>query len=346
MDSAYHVRKMFKKMVVSVCVGMMVLMVMNPVLYANVKEEKEALESLESDTSLMVYLSGDGVLQVYMASVDLNLIFNRVGVNGLYGLSRLSLSKAPQMGDYYKMEIGTDWISPYMMRALEMEDLELPYYTGGWHGSNGNNTGETTAYTDYVNFRIDGEVPHTDTWMVCKTLTIQVVNQVEAYNDDTSTLEETITYTIEKDKVDIQVDARAKKPLEISQYFGLQTQNGWWDSIRYYDILGSYTENTTFLNSYALPKNMQTVHQFQLRSSGLAPILTAGMLTDGLGSLGNLDDSKPTCFTKGYGKTYFNLISGKPLMLEVDDSFTWRGFYHFESPEPAEQIITETLAQD
>jgi len=59
-----------------------------------------------------------------------------------------------------------------------------------------------------------------------------------------------------------------------------------------------------------------------------------------------LDDSKPTCFTKGYGKTYFNLISGKPLMLEVDDSFTWRGFYHFESPEPAEQIITETLAQD
>lgn len=333
-------------MIICAWMATIVLMVMNPVLYASTLEEKDVLASLESDTSLMIYLSGDGVLQVHMTSVDLKLVFDRVGVNELYGLSRLSLSKAPQMGDYYMMEIGTDWISPYMMRALEMDDLDLPFYTGGWHGSNGNNTGEMTAYTDYVNFRVDGEVPHTDTWMICKTLTIQAVNQVQAYNDETSTLEEIITYTIENDKVDIQLDARAKKPLEISQYFGLQTQNGWWDSVRYYDLLGTYTENTTFLNSYALPKNVQTVHQFQLRSSGLAPILTAGMLTDGLGSLGYLDDSKPTCFTKGYGKTYFNLISGKPLLLEVNDSFTWRGFYHFESSEQAEPVILETLAQE
>ncbi|MCF8020544.1 MAG: hypothetical protein K9L62_14255 [Vallitaleaceae bacterium] len=336
---------MFKKMVVCVWVGMMVLIVMNSVLYANTQEEKE-IESVESEALLMVHLSEDGVLQVYMDSVDLKLIFDRVGINGLYGLSRLSLSKAPQMGDYHKMEIGTDWISPYMMRALDMEDLDSPFYTGGWHGSNGDDTGEITAYTDYVSFYVDSHPLYTDTWMVCKSLTLQVVNQVQAYNDDTSTLEEIIIYTIENDKVDIQVDARAKKPLEITQYFGLQTQNSWWDSIRYYDLMGTYTESTTYLNSYALPKNRQTVHQFQLRSSGLAPLLTAGMLTDGLGSLGYLQEDKPTCFTRGYGKSYFNLISGKPLLLDEEDHFTWRGFYKFESSEPVEPVISETLAQE
>jgi len=321
-------------------------MVTNPVLYANTLEEKDTLALLEADTQLRVYLSDDGVLQVHMASVDLKLTFDRVGINGLYGLSRLSLSKMPQMGDYHKMEIGTDWISPYVMRALEMDDIDVPIYTGGWHGSNGNDTGEMTAYTDYASFRVDNHPLYTNTWIVCKTLTLKVVNQVKAYNDDTSTLEEIITYTIENDKIDIQVDARAKKPLEITQYFGLQTQNGWWDSIRYYDLMGTYTENTTYLNSYALPKNMQTVHQFQLRSSGIAPILTAGMLAEGLGGLGYLDENKPTCFTKGYGKTYFNLISGKPLILEVEDHFTWRGFYRFESSEPVEPLISETLAQE
>ncbi|VDN48008.1 conserved exported protein of unknown function [Petrocella atlantisensis] len=336
---------MFKKMVICVWVGMMVLIAMNPVLYANNQEEKE-IESVESDGLLMVHLSEDGVLQVYMDSVDLKLTFDRVGINGLYGLSRLSLSKVPQMGDYHKMEVGTDWISPYMMRALDMEDLDSPFYTGGWHGSNGDDTGEITAYTDYVSFYVDSHPLYTDTWMVCKSLTLQVVNQVQAYNDDTSTLEEIITYTIENDKVDIQVDARANKPLEITQYFGLQTQNSWWDSIRYYDLMGTYTESTTYLNSYALPKNRQTVHQFQLRSSGLAPLLTAGMLTDGLGSLGYLQEDKPTCFTRGYGKTYFNLISGKPLLLDEEDHFTWRGFYQFEPSEPVEPVISETLAQE
>jgi len=324
----------------------MVLMVMQPVLYANTIEDVGISEIMGTDNLLTVHLSSDGVLQVHMTSVNLNLVFDRVGINGLYGLSRLSLSKVPEMGYYHKMEIGTDWISPYMMRALEIEDKDLPFYTGGWHGSNGNDTGEMTAYTDYVSFLLDGQVPHTDTWMVCKTLSLQVVNQVQAYNDENATLEETITYTIENNKVNIQVNARAKKPLEIIQYFGLQTQNSWWDSIRYYDLLGTYAENTTFLNSYALPKNMQTVQQFQLRSSGMAPILTAGMLTDGLGSLGYLEDNKPTCFTRGYGKTYFNLISGKPLLLEAEEQFTWRGFYQFESSEPAEPFISETLAQE
>ncbi|MDF1617939.1 hypothetical protein [Petrocella sp. FN5] len=337
---------MIKKMVVCVWMMLIVLMVMHPVLYANTQIEKDAKEILESNTLLRVHLSGDGVLQVHMASVDLKLTFDRVGINELYGLSRLSLSKVPQMGDYHKMEIGTDWISPYMMRALEMDDIDLPFYTGGWHGSNGDDTGEMTAYTEYVRFGVDGHPLYTDTWLVCKTLTIQVINQVQAYNDDTSSLKEVITYTIDHDKVDIKVDAIAKKSLEIIQYFGLQTQNGWWDSIRYYDLMGTYTENTTYLNSYALPKNKQTIHQFQLRSSGIAPILTAGMLTDGLGSFGYLKEDKPTCFTRGYGKTYFNLISGNPLILEAEDHFTWRGYYQFEPSEPVEPVISETLAQE
>lgn len=47
----------------------------------------------------------------------------------------------------------------------------------------------------------------------------------------------------------------------------------------------------------------------------------------GLGNFGNLNSDLPYIFTKEYGKTYFNLINGKPVSLLKGQYVQRKGSY-------------------
>jgi len=291
--------------------------------------------------SMTVLKTGNDILisYRYKKNTDMHLVMGKCGVNQLVGIKGIYLDTN------YTNEIlpwrtsrainfisaCTDWIGPYMVKAIEYDDGGKPAFTGGWHGSKVNGKEEPTAYTENLSVVIDDEELQDNKVYYCNYVQIKITNYIQAYNTKDiklNVLKEDVKYDITPNNVNVEVVSTALEKVLLQRYYGLQAQNGDFERIEYSN--GITAKCKEYSDSGPYNKN-NIVHSFELISKDNEYKMIVSLDTGfGLGSFEYLSGDKPTVFTQEYGKTYFNLVNGVDKIIEKDDSIKWRGSYEFK----------------
>jgi hypothetical protein len=277
------------------------------------------------------------VINMSNSPLKVQISFAKTGINSIFGLSKITYDRITENTTdfaeeemHWELEAKTDWIGPYIMRSLENEDSQEPVFTGGWHGRKVEETEVNTAYTKEVSLSCDGNKITENELVDCQEIQISVVNYIEGYNTDYPILKEIVTYKICNGVISVYLTGIALEQLEIIKYYGLESHNCLWDGeITYYyqdDEVESYE---TLVASQAHNKAVNVVREYQLTSKDQRISLEVGILDKGLGTFSYLGEAEPTCFTADYGKSYYNLINGKTMVLDANDDFYWEGYYKF-----------------
>ncbi|MFA5859300.1 MAG: hypothetical protein WC955_09550 [Elusimicrobiota bacterium] len=285
----------------------------------------------------------------YGNNEDLCIEFERCGVNSLMAISRMSLHKNPDPQPSTDsvlsegkqiMKSCTDWVGPYIMKSLSFPDNGKPQFTGGWHGSNGDGTGNATARTTSYQTHTYGTTKiKKGTPVRCEKIVLTVTNKIQAYNLKKDVVKEVVEYTILPGQMRVNTLILALDNLVIIRYYGLQTQNSAWNGvISYITPTGEAAEPSVVsakLNSASGgKKDFPEIRKYVLTSSDGKNELTAWLDREyGLGKMDNVLDTLPCAFTQKYGKSYFNLINGEEVKLRKGKKLYWRGGYVFRSGE-------------
>ncbi len=261
------------------------------------------------------------------------------GENLLLTLAPVSANHTVQLDQYTigneSFRSYTDWVGPWNMRTVaSTSQTEKAWgFTGGWHGSNGDGTGDPTARTQRIAVVADGEPVPMGTAQA-REASCTVYNLVEAANtkfDDAKrfVLEETVTYTFRGGRLYVSLEARALEDLRVTVYYGMQIANGFCSRFTFTTEDGTESETTTSL----LVKGK--VREMTGYSAGGHRVI-AHMDPEGLGAY-NLATTAYSALTQYYGanngKGYYMLIGdkdgGKPYTFRKDETLFWSGYYEF-----------------
>ncbi|MCX8130584.1 MAG: hypothetical protein N3I35_10860 [Clostridia bacterium] len=279
----------------------------------------------------------------YDYSSDIWIDFKKVGINSIMGIESLHLasnkghSVNPDLDrpSNLLLKSTTDWVGPYIVKSNSIKNNKKPSFTGGWHGSNGNSTGNSTARTLSLKVFTDKKQTDFNKTISCNKVNIDVVNLIAGYNTlslkgkNREILKETVHYTITKGRIDVLVETQALDDVTIIKYYGLQTQNSAWKGKIYY-IGGNNKEgfSSTKNSSSGFKRYYPNVSQFQIFSQLGTHKITAWI--DRKYGIGNMELVKvdvPCAFTLSYGKSYFNLINGYSKLLKKGEKISWCGGY-------------------
>ena len=260
------------------------------------------------------------------------------GEDILITLSKVSANQTVQIDKY---QVGneaftsyTDWVGPYNMRtiAATTQTEKAWGFTGGWHGSNGDGTGDPTAQTQKIEVSLDGKPDSEGTGLEA---TVIVYNKVEAANtkfDESKrfVLDEKVTYTFKDSRLYVKVETTALEDVRISIYYGMQIAGGFCSKFDFTTEDGKTT--TTTQNYFSAGKTRDMTGYSQGGHS-----VTAHMFDEGLGTFEKATKSY-SALTQYYGanngKGYYMLIGDKDAssnsyVLKKDETVYWSGYYEF-----------------
>ena len=237
-----------------------------------------------------------------------------LGEDLLITFAPVSANKTVQIDRY---EIGdeafasyTDWIGPYGMRTVAAtSQTDKAYgFTGGWHASNGDGTGDPTAETQAVEIFI-GDQPFPSGSITGNQATVVVYNKVEAANtkfDESKrfVIDETVTYTMKEGRLYVRVDITALEDVNISLYYGMQIAGGFSKKFTFLTEDGQTFETT---ESYFCQGKVRDMTGY---SNG-GHSVTAHMFDEGLGTFSKATPAYSALvqyYGVGNGKGYYMLI--------------------------------------
>jgi hypothetical protein len=270
---------------------------------------------------------------------NMQIVFNSCGVNRLLAIAQVNyysnLTNHINKKASNEFPSCTDWIGPYFVCLNANSQKEITKkFTGGWHGSNGDGTGDPTAYTTNATIKVDGKIQRGNFDLDCLEADIIVTNLIQGYDyQDTKKylLKEVVRYTIKPNQqIDVNLTIMALEDVIISRYYGLQSQNfAIFDSVSYASNLKNCNVAITNTNSQCKSNiNLNTI-VLSDSQSGLRIKVWLNEY-EGLGKFEYLGKNKPKAFSAKYGKSYFNLINGKELHLKKGGEVFWKGSYFWE----------------
>lgn len=284
----------------------------------------------------------EGHLHIGFLSEEKNLELGlyACGVNKLVAIAQINYygSKQDYLQGVASSRFGscTDWIGPYFVCAENSKKLALPQkFTGGWHGSNGDGTGQATARTTDVKFFIDGQLTEGNFQKDCSALRVEVTNRIQGYDYaqiGKELLQETVVYSTKGNKtLDVQVTIEALEDVVISRYYGLQSQNyALFDSVSYW--AGEQQAGRAAIAADSKCRIASPVDRILLSDkTGRNKLQMTLNTSEGLGSSPLLGSGVPRAFSASYRKSYFNLVNGQELVLKKSDKIFWKGNYCWEA---------------
>ncbi|MEN6456831.1 MAG: hypothetical protein ABFD10_21450 [Prolixibacteraceae bacterium] len=270
---------------------------------------------------------------------NLQIGFFPCGVNRLFGIAEVSYF--PGRAGHHRGEASnrflscTDWIGPYYVCALVNRQAGLPLrFTGGWHGSNGDGTGEPTAATKNLTIQVDGQEMSGNFEKNCGQVDLVVTNLIQGYDYALSKkdlLKETVQYRIGTDReIAVCVRVEALDDVVIQRYYGLQSQNfSLFDSVSY--ASDDRVCHTAPVKANSNSPQTEAVNAIILTGASNQHRLRLALNTrEGLGIAEYLAPGLPRAFSAGYGKSYFNLVNGRELILKKGEKVFWKGAYYWE----------------
>ncbi|WP_430973176.1 hypothetical protein [Sunxiuqinia rutila] len=293
----------------------------------------------QPDKFNVVYSEGHLSCEFQLPDKQLAVEFFPCGVNQIFALGKLAYDTSSVMSEEKQSTLEfpsvTDWVGPYQVSLLENASSDQPkQFTGGWHGSNGDGAGEPTATTKRVAVTVDGELKSSGFSGMSEQVSLNVVNLIQGYDySETASylLEESVNYQLLPNcSIEVRVTITALNDVVIHRYYGMQSQNfAVFDSV-------SYASPTEIMNTEPVRTNNSC-----LKNDAVNRIILSGEQGEyelelilntekGLGTFDYLADGVPWAFSADYGKSYFNLVNGKKLILKKGESVFWEGTYVFK----------------
>lgn len=303
---------------------------------------------LNSIPPLIVKKYDDGIIFgfKYNSNEDMRILFKPCGqsklpqINNIYKLSnsnKYPSSDFSNLGTIFQ-NATSDWIGPYTVRSSN-DDGDKPdswEFTGGWHGYNGDQTGEKTASNKSFKYYIDNKEILDGEVKAGNKLKIVVINNIQSSGtkkvDGTGreVLEETVVYNITQNNINVEVQIKALEQIKITKYYGLQTVNNSYNGQLLYndDSMKKWTDcNNVKIDGGV--KAESDCGEFKLKNNN--DLLIAWVDKNyGLGKRKYVNDDKPVVWSADYNKTYMVLIDGN-CDLQIDEVLYWRGGYKFIS---------------
>lgn len=263
--------------------------------------------------------------------VDWEIGFKKGGVNEIFGISRYIFWKNNRS---FGTNANTDFVGPLIFHQLDSPIEGNNKFTGGWHGSNGDGTGEATAKTiDWKVYTKDLKPIISDTvFHSTNNLFLEVNNLIKANNSEDYMLAENVLYEFHPFGVNVHIELTALGDLAIQRYHGIQSQNPWHlSTIEYH-----YEDNSTLKGGsreYNFSNdsiNSNKVTHFRFINDTLPFHLSVWIdKSTKLYKGEQLAPHRSWAFTASYNKSYFNLVYGKALELSKGDKIEVRGGYYF-----------------
>ncbi|MGV8140146.1 MAG: hypothetical protein AB2L20_33590 [Mangrovibacterium sp.] len=270
---------------------------------------------------------------------NLQIGFYPCGVNRLFGIAEVSYF--PGRAAHHRGEASnrflscTDWIGPYYVYALVNRQAGLPLrFTGGWHGSNGDGSGAPTAVMQNVSILVDGKDLTSNIEQACEQVDLVVTNHIQGYDGALSgkeLLKETVQYRIGAEReIAVCVRIEALDDVVIQRYYGLQSQNfSVFDSVSY--VSGERVYHTAAVKANSSSPQAEGIDAIILKGNSGGHQLRLELNTrEGLGTAEYVASGLPRAFSAGYGKSYFNLINGRELILKKGEQVFWKGAYSWD----------------
>lgn len=308
--------------------------VINNVATVQKYEEYSRITALEQGVAtkrLFLQYGNDGVKvnQKYSTSYDIQYWLNKFGINNLmqlyaHGFIPNETPVVSQSNPATYTLSGSDWIGPYIMSALQNSTGGSYSFTGGCHGSNGDETGDPTAETLDVQVYADERNIAFGSSISCDDVRVVVKNRIRAGNTQGASgryvLEEIVTYHFKDNKMFVSVCSEALENISVSTYYGMQ-MNNYSNSALFF---GKTIKAGTFSPSTPFPE--KCFLGIGIDASGR--MCAMHMETIGLGCNEHTDTTK-YCFTS-YNKMYYSLVNPNNTMtVDGGDKFYWAGWYQF-----------------
>ena len=274
----------------------------------------------------------------YQKDTDMHVVIGKCGINQMVNFKKIYLEKnstnevSPFIGKKAQlfMQACTDWLGPYMVKALENGDGGGCAFTGGWHSIKRDNRYYKTGTTFIFDVESkDGIVKNNI--VTNGAVIIQITNLIQGYNtlkSERGILREEIQIEADNGQFNINVKTTALEDILVMKYYGPQTQNyEWKGGIQYND--GDLNSIKKYSQS-GPKKDVGVINSFSLWSEDKKHMLFCSINENkGIGTFKNIPDNLPTIFTESYGKTYFNLINGSGVYLSSGENITFEGRYVF-----------------
>ncbi len=296
--------------------------------------QKDVLYGGEIKADKLSYtLSGDLRVTNHKDAFTYSALMGIVSINTCYGIKEFSLT---QYDHLVVIPSNSDWLSPYQVKS-EDDDAHLaalPQFTGGWHGSNGDSTGPATSFMKSFQIFADGKEIIGHTAGQAQTINIIVNQIIKGYNTDNYVLEEYILYTLQNNKVQMRVKIVALQNVVIEEYYGLETLNAQFNEFVHYHYEDgtSYTQSLQNFSQSGPNSALNHVTSLTLSSTEHPFILRASLLyAEHLKPFPHLTPDQPEAFTESYGKSYYNIVRGQPLIMKTGQVFKWAGSLQFTS---------------
>lgn len=270
---------------------------------------------------------------------NMEISFFPCGVNQLFAIARVryfsSLTDHIHNKASNEYNSSTDWVGPYFVCGEENVNTGIAQkFTGGWHGSNGDGTGNPTASTKEINILVDGNQMEIADELSCTQIEFVVINYIHGYDYSLSNndlLKETVHYTVTSNRqIHVHVKIEALNDSRIQRYYGLQSQNfAIFDSVKY--VAGEHLVNTALIDANTKCSSNLGVNTIQLiDQSNRHQLKLVLNIEEGIGTSNYLADGLPKAFSASYRKSYFNLVNGKELVLKKGEQAFWKGTYFWE----------------
>jgi len=281
---------------------------------------------------MIVKVDNEVNIHILEATGGMELVFGKSGINDIYSIKNINyyndlLKQILNIEDNY-IVTGTDWIGPYIFKTKRGNMQSAHQFTGGWHGSNGDGTGNPTARCKNVKIYINGKEIKKTSFRFCETVTVQVTNEIMPCDDTAPAIEEIVSYKVTNNyQIKVSTAIRALKPIEIERYYGLQLiiPSGFNEILyekdnrinAYYDTRVDQNNACDVLTNTIELKDEKTGHRLEAR-----------ILEDSeLGQFKYKAKDKPYAFATDYNKAYFNLVNGNILEMHSDQIIYWNGIY-------------------
>lgn len=227
---------------------------------------------------------------------------------------------------------GSDWIGPYVVKAVNDGDDGGRMYTGGSHSKENTMTGDATARTKRYKIFVDGVMLTTDFNGYANSFELIVENEIMGYNTRNSNryiLLEKVHYSMVDSELKVKVDIIPLEDIVIEEYYGMQIVSGGLDRVYYLggengddDVpQGSYEAHNSGENNF--------VDTMLINKDGVGGVFMKMDKTCGLGLGEYMPNGFYHCHTAPYGKSYFNLIRGNTN--KIPNRLFWKGSYDFKT---------------
>lgn len=279
------------------------------------------------------------VYSKYNSLTDIKFTFDKFSINKLFGM-RYVLKKAASgynpakfsSGHTWMASADSDWVSPYIVKAVNNSDGSSRQYTGGAHSSDNNaTTGNPTGVTESYEVYVDGVKLTVNGDYYGNEIDIYVRNRIMAYNTRTVgryVLMERVHYKIRGTEIKVDVDIMPLEDIVLEEYYGQQAQTFYYDSV-FYPVGQHLTGQPLTTNNDSGVKQNYFVDSF-ICTKGTEKLIVEHDNTKNLGRRRFLPLDKPCAFTRSYGKTYMQLAYGNQIVSPTNDLLQWSGRYIFK----------------